>query len=149
MATVKVTGGSASIDSSTIINTGNTGTALWVEGASGSYNNIAVSNAAVGIQSYNAAPSIDGFTSTGNTVGIDAHGGMTLPTIYRSTSLENVARGWKTHELTSQPSSVLLTSYKSVRTLCMAELRNTNTILVELCSILHDHRPMEHRTHIH
>ena len=99
MATVKVTGGSASIDSSTIINTANTGTALWVEGASGSYNNIAVSNAAVGIQSYNAAPSIDGFTSTGNTVGIDAHGGMTLPTIYRSSSLENVARGWKTHEV--------------------------------------------------
>ena len=99
MATVKVTGGTASIDSSTIINTANTGTALWVEGASGSFNNIAVSNAAVGIQSYNAAPSIDGFTSTGNTVGIDAHGGMTLPTIYRSTSLENVARGWKTHEV--------------------------------------------------
>ena len=99
MATVKVDGGSASIDSSTIINTANTGTALWVEGSSGSFNNIAVMNAAVGIQSYNAAPSIDGFTSTGNTVGIDAHGGMTLPTIYRSTSLENVARGWKTHEV--------------------------------------------------
>ena len=99
MATVKVAGGSANIDSSTIINTANTGTALWVEESSGSFNNIAVTNAAVGIQSYNAAPSIDGFTSTGNTVGIDAHGGMTLPTIYRSTSLESVARGWKTHEV--------------------------------------------------
>ena len=45
--------------------------------ASGSYSNIAVSNAAVGIQSYNGAPQIDGFTSTDNTVGVDVYGGMT------------------------------------------------------------------------
>ena len=97
MATVKIDGGSANIDSSSIINTGNTGTALWVEQASGSFSNIAVSNAAVGIQSYNGAPQIDGFTSTDNTVGVDVYGGMSLPTIYRSTSLSGKSTGWHTY----------------------------------------------------
>ena len=99
MATVKVDGGSATIDSSSIINTGNTGTALWVEQASGSYSNIAVSNAAVGIQSYNGAPQIDGFTSTDNTVGVDVYGGMSLPTVYRSTSLSGKSTGWHTYAI--------------------------------------------------
>ena len=97
MATVKIDGGSADIDSSSIINVGNTGTALWVEQSSGSFNNVAVSNAAVGIQSYNGAPQIDGFTSTDNTVGVDVYGGMSLPTIYRSTSLSGQSTGWKTY----------------------------------------------------
>ena len=97
MATVKIDGGSADIDSSSIINVGNTGTALWVEQSSGSFNNVAVSNAAVGIQSYNGAPQIDGFTSTDNTVGVDVYGGMSLPTIYRSTSLSGQSTGWETY----------------------------------------------------
>ena len=97
MATVKIDGGSADIDSSSIINVGNTGTALWVEQSSGSFNNVAVSNAAVGIQSYNGAPQIDGFTSTDNTVGVDVYGGMSLPTIYRSTSLSGKSTGWETY----------------------------------------------------
>ena len=97
MATVKIDGGSADIDSSSIINVGNTGTALWVEQSSGSFNNVAVSNAAVGIQAYNGAPQIDGFTSTDNTVGVDVYGGMSLPTIYRSTSLSGQSTGWETY----------------------------------------------------
>ena len=52
MATVKIDGGSADLDSSSIINVGNTGTALWVEQAGGSFTNIGVSNAAVGTVSY-------------------------------------------------------------------------------------------------
>ena len=99
MATVKIDGGSANIDSSSIINVGNTGTALWVEQSSGSYTNVAVSNAAVGIQSYNGAPQIDGFTSTDNTVGVDVYGGMSLPTIYRSTSLSGQSTGWHTYAI--------------------------------------------------
>ena len=39
MATVKIDGGNADLDSSSIINVGNTGTALWVEKASGSFTN--------------------------------------------------------------------------------------------------------------
>ena len=99
MATVKIDGGTANIDSSSIINVGNTGTALWVEQSSGSFSNIAVSNAAVGIQSYNGAPQIDGFTSTDNTVGVDVYGGMSLPTIYRSTSLSGQSTGWHTYAI--------------------------------------------------
>ena len=97
MATVKIDGGSADIASSSIINVANTGTALWVEQAGGSYTNLAVSNAAVGIQAYNGAPQIDGFTSTDNTVGVDVYGGMSLPTIYRSTSLSGQSTGWTTY----------------------------------------------------
>ena len=97
MATVMIDVGSADIDSSSIINVGNTGTALWVEQSSGSFNNVAVSNAAVGIQAYNGAPQIDGFTSTDNTVGVDVYGGMSLPTIYRSTSLSGQSTGWETY----------------------------------------------------
>ena len=99
MATVKIDGGSADIDSSSIINVGNTGTALWVEQSSGSFSNVAVSNAAVGIQSFNGAPQIDGFTSTDNTVGVDVYGGMSLPTIYRSTSLSGQSTGWQTYAI--------------------------------------------------
>ncbi|MEG3600860.1 MAG: hypothetical protein VX356_01310, partial [Candidatus Thermoplasmatota archaeon] len=67
MATVKIQGGSANIDSSSIINTGQTGTAIWIENSGASLTDIIVKNAAVGIQSYNGAPQVDGFTSNGNT----------------------------------------------------------------------------------
>ena len=56
MATVKIDRGSVSISDSTIINTANTGTALWVEGSAASIDNIVVKNGAVGIMSKNAAP---------------------------------------------------------------------------------------------
>ena len=42
---------------------------------------------------------MDGFTSTGNTVGINAYGGMSLPTIYRSTSLSGATAGWTTYKI--------------------------------------------------
>ena len=99
MATVKIDGGSVSIDDSSIINTGNTGTALWVEQAGGNINNIVVKNSAIGIQANNGAPQIDGFTSTDNTVGVEVTGGMSLPTIYRSTTLSGKATGWETYQI--------------------------------------------------
>jgi FlaG/FlaF family flagellin (archaellin) len=99
MATVRVDGGSATIDSSSIINTGQTGTAIWVENSAASLTDIIVKNAAVGIQSYNGAPQVDGFTSTGNTVGVNSYGGMSLPTIYRSTSLSGQSAGWTTYKI--------------------------------------------------
>jgi len=49
--------------------------------------------------SKNAAPQIDGFTSTDNTVGLDMDGGMSLPTIYRSPSLAGMSRGWQTYDI--------------------------------------------------
>jgi hypothetical protein len=99
MATVKVDGGTINVDDSSIINTGNTGTALWVEQSGGNINNIIVKNSAVGIQAYNGAPQIDGFTSTDNTVGVDVYGGMSLPSIYRSTLLSGKATGWETYQI--------------------------------------------------
>ncbi|MGB2493452.1 MAG: type IV pilin [Poseidonia sp.] len=99
MATVKVDGGSLSISASSIINTGQTGTALWIENAGATVNDVIVKNAAVGIQSYNGAPQVDGFTSNGNTVGIAAYGGMSLPTIYRSTALSGASNGWTTYQI--------------------------------------------------
>jgi hypothetical protein len=99
MATVKVDGGTVSIADSSIINNGQTGTALWVEAAGGSIDNIIVKNAADGIQAYNGAPQIDGFTSTDNVVGVDVYGGMFLPTIYRSTLLSGQSTGWTTYKI--------------------------------------------------
>lgn len=99
LATVKVMGGSANIDSSSIINTGQTGTAIWIENSGATLSDIIVKNAAVGIQSYNGAPQVDGFTSTGNTVGVNAYGGMSLPTIYRSSSLSGMSAGWNTYKI--------------------------------------------------
>jgi len=49
MATVKIDGGTANIADSSIINTGQTGTALWVEASGGTIENIIVKNAVVGI----------------------------------------------------------------------------------------------------
>ena len=99
MATVKIIGGTVSIEDSSIINNGQTGTALWVEAAGGSIDNIVVKNAAVGIQAYNGAPQVDGFTSTDNVVGVDVYGGMSLPTIYRSTLLSGQSTGWTTYKI--------------------------------------------------
>ena len=99
MATVKVDGGTVNIADSSIINNGQTGTALWVEAAGGSIDNIIVKNAAVGIQAYNGAPQVDGFTSTDNVVGVDVYGGMSLPTIYRSTLLSGQSTGWTTYKI--------------------------------------------------
>ena len=99
MATVKIDGGQVSIDASSIINIGQTGTALWVESSGGNINDIIVKNAAVGIQSYNGAPQVDGFTSQGNTVGVGAYGGMSLPSIYRSTILSGASAGWETYQI--------------------------------------------------
>ena len=99
MATVKVDGGTVNIADSSIINTGQTGTALWVEASGGTIENVIVKNAAVGIQSYNGAPQVDGFTATDNTVGVDIYGGMSLPTVYRSTLLSGENTGWKTYKI--------------------------------------------------
>jgi hypothetical protein len=99
MATVKVNGGTVNIADSSIINNGKTGTALWVQASGGSIDNIVVKNAAVGIQAYNGAPQVDGFTSTDNTVGVDVYGGMSLPTLYRSTTLSGENAGWKTYKI--------------------------------------------------
>ena len=99
MATVKVNGGTVVIEDSSILNTGKTGTALWVESSGGSIDNIVVKNAAVGIHSFNGAPQVDGFTSTDNTVGVDVYGGMSLPTIYRSPLLSGENTGWTTHKI--------------------------------------------------
>lgn len=99
MATIKIDGGSLDIDASTIQNTGQTGTALWVEAAGASISSITVKNAAVGIQSYNGAPQVDGFTLSNNDVGIAVYGGMSLPTIYRSTLLSGQNSGWKTYAI--------------------------------------------------
>ena len=99
MATVKVDGGTVNIADSSIINTGQTGTALWVEASGGTIENVIVKNAAVGIQAYNGAPQVDGFTATDNTVGVDIYGGMSLPTIYRSTLLSGENTGWKTYKI--------------------------------------------------
>ena len=74
----RLIGGTVDIADSSIINTGQTGTALWVEASGGTIENVIVKNAAVGIQAYNGAPQVDGFTATDNTVGVDVYGGMSL-----------------------------------------------------------------------
>ena len=99
MATVKIEGGSATINAASIINTGQTGTAIWIENSGATLTDIIVRNAAVGIQSYNGAPQVDGFTSNGNTVGVAAYGGMSLPTIYRSSALSGQSAGWTTYKI--------------------------------------------------
>jgi hypothetical protein len=58
-----------------------------------------VKNAAVGIQSYNGAPQVDGFTVTDNIVGVDVYGGMSLPTVYRSILFSGESIGWKTYKI--------------------------------------------------
>ncbi|MFL2962365.1 MAG: hypothetical protein ACJZ2K_05225, partial [Candidatus Poseidoniaceae archaeon] len=99
-ATVYVNGGTIDWDDSTIQNSGQKGIGLMFEQtAAGEVDNIVVKNAAVGIYSHNAAPSINGFTLTDNDVGLDVYGGMTLPTIYRSTILSGESTGWTTYAI--------------------------------------------------
>ena len=98
-ATIYVNGGSLDFDDSTIMNSGQTGIGLMFEAGGGAVDNIVVKNAATGIYSYNAAPTVNGFTLTDNTVGVDVYGGMSLPTIYRSTLLSGESAGWTTYAI--------------------------------------------------
>jgi len=98
-ATVYVNGGTLDWDDSTIINSQQTGIGIMFEQSGGNADNIVVQNAAVGIYSYNAAPQISGFTLEDNDVGVDVYGGMSLPTLYRSTLLSGQQRGWTTYAI--------------------------------------------------
>ena len=95
-ATLYVNGGTLDWDDSTIQNSGQTGIGIMFESTGAAVDNIVVKNAAVGMYSYNAAPTINGFTLTDNDVGVDVYGGMSLPTIYRSTLLSGQT-GWQTY----------------------------------------------------
>jgi len=103
VATVYVNGGTLDWDDSMIMNSGQTGIGLMFEEIGGSVDNIVVKNAAVGIYSYNAIPDVNGFTLTDNDVGVDVYGGMTLPTIYRSTLLSGQSTGWTTYAIDMSP----------------------------------------------
>ena len=83
-ATVKVNGGTLITDSASIVNAQQTGVGVWLENTGGSnVQNIAVTGAATGIVVKDSAPTINGFTLTDNTVGMEIDGGMSLPTVYR------------------------------------------------------------------
>ena len=98
-ATVNVNGGTLTINNANVQNV-NSGVGINLEDtASSSLSNVVVKNAETGITVVNAAPTIDGFTLTDNTVGIDMYGGMSLPTIYRSPLLSGESTGWKTHAI--------------------------------------------------
>jgi flagellin-like protein len=98
-ATINVDGGTLLINSATVQNV-NSGVGIRLENtAASSLNNVLVKNAATGIEVLNAAPVIDGFTLTDNTVGLDISGGMSLPSIYRSTTLSGEPAGWTTHAI--------------------------------------------------
>ena len=70
-ATLYVNGGTLDWDDSTIQNSGQTGIGIMFETTGAAVDNIVVKNAAVGMYSYNAAPTINGFTLTDNDVGVD------------------------------------------------------------------------------
>lgn len=97
MATIKVNGGTLSVLDASVINNGGTGTGIWFEQTSSTLSDITVSNAEVGMKSHNAAPIVNGFTLSNNDVGLDFYGGMSLPTIYRSTLLSGESNGWTTY----------------------------------------------------
>ena len=99
VATLMVNGGTLDWDDSTIQNSGQTGIGLMLNGATAAVDNIIVKNAETGIYSQNSAPQINGFTLNDNDVGLDVYGGMSLPTIYRSTLLSGENSGWKVHEI--------------------------------------------------
>ncbi len=102
-ATLYVNGGTLDWDDSTISNSLQTGIGLMFENSEGDVDTITVKNAAVGIYSLNAAPTVNGFTLENNDVGVNVEGGMTLPTIYRSTQLSQKTTGWHTwtYDMTS------------------------------------------------
>ena len=98
-ATLDVDGGTLTINNANVQNA-NSGTGINLENtAASSLSNVLVKNSATGITVLNAAPTIDGFTLTDNTVGLDIEGGMSLPSIYRSTILSGESPGWTTHEV--------------------------------------------------
>ena len=99
VATLHVNGGTLDWDDSTIQNNGQTGIGIMFDGALASVDNIIVKNAAVGMYSKNSAPNVNGFTLNDNDVGLDVYGGMSLPTLYRSTLLSGQSNGWTTHAI--------------------------------------------------
>ena len=98
-ATINVDGGTYVVNNAVVQNA-NSGIGVRIhDSAASSVSNILVKNSAVGISVVDAAPTIDGFTLTDNTVGMEVDGGMSLPTIYRSEILSGESRGWKTHAI--------------------------------------------------
>ncbi|MBO57396.1 MAG: hypothetical protein CMA77_00135, partial [Euryarchaeota archaeon] len=98
-ATVKVNGGTLITDNASIVNAQQTGVGVWLENTGDSnVQNIAVTGAATGIVVKDSAPTINGFTLTDNTVGMEIDGGMSLPTVYRSPLLSGASRGWTTYD---------------------------------------------------
>ena len=95
VATVSIDGGSmTSIGASKITNTAQTGTALRIESATPVLDQITLEDAAIGLKLLRAAPTVNAFTITGTTTGVDVEGSMTLPTLYRSTAISGMS-GWK------------------------------------------------------
>jgi len=99
MATIKVDGGAMVLNDVSVINVQQTGTGVWVENSLPDIDTLTVSGAAVGVKSYNGAPDVDGLTLVNNDVGIEVEGGMSLPTIFRSTRLSGEATGWSTYAI--------------------------------------------------
>ena len=96
-ATINVDGGTMTVNNAVVQNV-NSGIGIRLANtAASSLSNVLVKNSAVGISVEDAAPTIDGFTLTDNTVGMEVDGGMSLPTIYRSTILSGESAGWTTH----------------------------------------------------
>ena len=96
-ATILASDGTFDFDDSTIINVGQTGMGLLFAGSYGTADNIVVKNADVGIASIDAAPAVNGFNVQDSTSGVLVYGGMSLPTIYRSTLLSGQSTGWTTY----------------------------------------------------
>jgi len=100
MATIKVDGGSLNCNDCSVYNPQQSGVGIWLENtASSTLTNVNVAGANTGLVVKDAAPAINGFTLTDNTIGVEIDGGMTLPSIYRSTILSGQSRGWQTHEI--------------------------------------------------
>ena len=98
-ATLDVDGGTLSMDDSRVVNA-NSGIGIMLyDTAASSLTDVTVTNAATGIAVEDAAPTINGFTLANNTVGMDVEGGMSLPSIYRSTILSGESSGWTTHAI--------------------------------------------------
>ena len=99
-ATISVNGGTLLVNDASVFNVGQTGTGIHLENTgTSSLANVNVRGADTGVSIVDAAPSIDGFTLTDNTVGFEINGGMTLPTVFRSTLLSGASRGWTTYEM--------------------------------------------------
>ena len=99
MATVMVNGGTFTAENSSVVNSDGTGTGVWFKGTTTALKNLTVTSAARGIMCKNAAPTVNGFTLIDNDVGVEFEGGMSLPSIFRSTILSGEATGWTTHAI--------------------------------------------------